>query len=617
VAAAAVYLLIACLLYWPTAPWDGTHLLHQSNHDPVETVWYLAWMPWAIGQHLNPLFSNYVDVPLGVNLATNTSVPLLGALGAPITVLFGPITTFNLLMRLGLAGSGFAMFMVLRRWTTWWPAALIGGVLYAFNSFTLQQAANHVHLVVLVVPPLLLWGVDELFVSQRRGPVVVGLVVGVLCAAQWLINDEILFESLLFAAIGLVVLALARPSQVRAHLRRAWKGVAVGAGLFVVVVAYPAWYLVAGPRHLVGPTQPRWVIGGYVEDLLSPVLGNITHTVLPPASVVRSVHPTPGPLHYASSAGFLGIPLVVILVLLAVAWHRNHLVQFSVVMALIAFVLSLGARLTVLGHRTSIPLPSAVFSHIPLLYEVTPERITVFTFLFLSIVLAVGLDCTHRALLGSSLGAPSRHSRRKPRRSLVIDALMVAVAIGVAASFTPILANAPSLRESPVPQSTAATIVSEHTHNGGVVLYLPFIQNFAATPMVWQAQSGMAYRTVGGYVIIPRTHYSSGNFLIPRGAFAQLLRAVPSENPAHPVRRAPTAADEVAACRALPGVVRQFHVDSVVLWPAAATDLTPIRRVLTVALGPVPLRRGRIWMWDRAPERLRGRSVCADLATGP
>ena len=52
--------------------------------------WFLAWTPFALGHGLNPFFTNYIDFPLGVNLASNTSVPLLGFLAAPVTLALGP-----------------------------------------------------------------------------------------------------------------------------------------------------------------------------------------------------------------------------------------------------------------------------------------------------------------------------------------------------------------------------------------------------------------------------------------------------------------------------------------------------------------------------------------------
>ena len=116
--APACYLLLACLAYWPVSPLDSHHLVNCRCPDPQQQAWYLAWPPFALTHGLNLFFTTYLQVPNGGNLAASTSMPLLGLLGAPVTVLAGPLATFNLMLRLALAASGTSMFFVLRRYTS-------------------------------------------------------------------------------------------------------------------------------------------------------------------------------------------------------------------------------------------------------------------------------------------------------------------------------------------------------------------------------------------------------------------------------------------------------------------------------------------------------------------
>lgn len=623
--AAGVYLLVACLLYWPIPPWDNSHVLGQANGDPAQTVWFLQWVAWAIAHGHNPFFTNYVDYPIGANLATNTSVPLLGILGAPITWLFGSITTANMLMRLALAGSAFTMFLVLRRWVRWWPAALIGGGLFAFNSITLQHSRTHLHLVFLVVPPLILWVLDELFVVQRRRPVVLGLVLGLLTMAQWLINDEVLFGCALFSVIGLAILGIANRGRAMDHLRWALPGVGTATVVFGVLVAYPLWSLLAGPQHLIGPTQPRWLIAGYKEDLLGPFVPYITEATRAPASVIARYHPSRPVSSFQSIPGYMGWPLFLLLIGLATAWRRNRRIRFASLMAAIAFGLSLGGTMSVLGHDTGIPLPAAVFSHVPLLYEVLPERLTIFMWMFLAVVLAVGLECSYRWLCTRAAAAPSpAHRARRARSGLpssrakkgALPPLMVVLGVAavVAATFAPMFVTAEPRLESPVPKAAAATMVPRHTPRGGVVLYLPFTRSFAAQPMIWQAQSNMAYRTVSGYVIIPGTSYSSRNWPHPPKDLGIVLAAIPAVSPI--IRPTRHLDDTMAykACRELPHVIRHYDLDSIVVWHPPLTTISYGLKALSAALGPAPLHQGGLVMWDHVAGRERGVAACTTLA---
>ena len=109
-------------------------------------TWFLSWVPYALRHGLSFFHTGFLDYPLGVDLANNTSVPLLGLLAAPVTVLLGPIAAFNILLRLAFASSSASMFLVLRNWCRW-PAAFVGGLAYGFGPYMVTQGQNHLNLV--------------------------------------------------------------------------------------------------------------------------------------------------------------------------------------------------------------------------------------------------------------------------------------------------------------------------------------------------------------------------------------------------------------------------------------------------------------------------------------
>src|SRR5262249_12274082 len=165
----------------------------------------------ALTHGLNPFFTQYLNAPRGANLAIDTAMPLLGVIGTPITLLAGPVATFNLLLKLGLAASGASMFWVLRRYTTWCPAAFAGGLLFAFSPYLAGQAVRHVFLSFVPLVPLFIPLLDDWLVSRRRSPVRSGLLLGLVAALQYLISPEILLTSAMMAVAGLAWLALRHP----------------------------------------------------------------------------------------------------------------------------------------------------------------------------------------------------------------------------------------------------------------------------------------------------------------------------------------------------------------------------------------------------------------------
>ena len=321
--AVGTYVVIAVLAYWPVMPFDASklpHVLGAGSGDPAQMSWFLAWTPFALGHGLNPFFTNYIDYPLGVNLASNTSVPLLGLLAAPVTLALGPIASFNLLMRIALAGSATSMFLVSRRWVRWWPAAFAAGLLYGFGSYMTFEASVHLDLAFMAVPPLLLWCLDELFVTRRRSSINVGVLLGVLSAAQLLIDPEILAYCAIMAALGLVFLAIAHRREVVARVRMATPGLLAACACFALIAGYPIGYFLTGPRRIAGGIQPAGAIAAFHVDLLRPVLRASPQLV--------------------NSSGYLGVPLLIGLVALAVWWRKLGIFRFSVACACAAFVLS-------------------------------------------------------------------------------------------------------------------------------------------------------------------------------------------------------------------------------------------------------------------------------------
>ena len=106
----ASFAVCAVLVYLPVGPFDSSHLPSGGSGDPAQMTWFLGWSLYALHHGLNIFHSNFVDYPTGVDLANNTSVPLLGVLVAPVTAIAGPVAAVNFLFRVALFSSSFAMF---------------------------------------------------------------------------------------------------------------------------------------------------------------------------------------------------------------------------------------------------------------------------------------------------------------------------------------------------------------------------------------------------------------------------------------------------------------------------------------------------------------------------
>ncbi len=125
--AGGAYLALAVLVWWNVWSSHPAGTTTCGCGDTSLMTWFLAWPAHAISHGLSPLFSTDLFHPGGVNLLANTAEVGLGVLLAPVTWLSGPIASLNVALTLSPALSALAMFVLLRRWVSWWPAAFVGG----------------------------------------------------------------------------------------------------------------------------------------------------------------------------------------------------------------------------------------------------------------------------------------------------------------------------------------------------------------------------------------------------------------------------------------------------------------------------------------------------------
>ena len=262
----AGYAVIGVLAFRPVAAAFSSRLNGPPQGDTILFAWFIGWVPHALFHGLDPLFSHAILVPHGVNLLVNTSSPLLGLLTAPVTVLFGPVVSTNVLTLAAMPVSATAAFVVLRVWKVWLPAAALGGLLYGFSPYMVGESIAHPEFTFVPLPPFIV--LVTVLVFQRKGsPRTLGIALGLLVTGQFLISQEVLATVALLVMAGVVLVAVRHPDGVADMARAAWRPTAVAALVGAVLLAYPLWLMLAGPQHYAGTP---WPVGNrYHNDLLS------------------------------------------------------------------------------------------------------------------------------------------------------------------------------------------------------------------------------------------------------------------------------------------------------------------------------------------------------------
>ena len=317
----------------------------------------------------------------------------LGVLVSPITFLFGPVVSWNVLERAAPFVSALSMCLVLRRWTTWWPAAFVGGLLYGFSSYVTSSGA-HLYLAFVPLPPLFFLLLYEALVRQRWRPKRTGALLGLVCAAQYFISAEVFASMVMMGAGATALYLLANRKHIpgNTHYLKTTSIYAVLVG--AVLLVYPILFTLFGPEHINGVPNPPADLAPLHGDLLGLVVpgyfrATVSFPALQSSYLINSV------------TMYLGIPLLVAIGVIVVVLRRRGIVLLAGAMTLVSLILSLGSTLYVGGHDTHLPLPFVVLVHLPLTQGFLSTRFSLYTILFGAAIVAIGIDALHQRMVTS------------------------------------------------------------------------------------------------------------------------------------------------------------------------------------------------------------------------
>ena len=353
----------------------GHDTIVGNTGDPSIFIWSLQWVPFALSNHLNPLLTNYVHYPSGANLMWNTSIVFPALVLTPITNLFGPIVSYNVLALLGMSLSGWCAYLAVRRYARRWVSAAIGGLLYEFSPYMATHITGHANLFLIVFPPLLVLLGDEILARQRHCAWKMGTLLGLAAAAQLLTSTELLAISALMAIPVLIAPAVIFRAQLRERLPYALRATGFAVVTFLVLAAYPLYVLLLGPQQVSGVL---WGFGYVARP---------TSFLIPSAYELIS-----GPSAVLDTSVYIGVPLLVLAVAVVIRMRRSAAVVAAAVTLACAMVLALGGHLTIHGGPTGIPLPWLLAEHLPVIDNVLPVRLMVAGYLALAVIVAVFLD---------------------------------------------------------------------------------------------------------------------------------------------------------------------------------------------------------------------------------
>jgi hypothetical protein len=407
----------------------------------------------------------------------------------------------------------------------------------------------------------MLLALDTILVRQDTSARRAGLLLGVLMIVQFFITEELLASEAVMVAAGAAVLAFTHGRQIATRWRYAVRSFGWALAVFTPVVAYPLWF------QFLGPQVVQRLLGDknfFVTDLLNIVLPSTAQGLEP--SFARDIA-----AHYAGNSGewggYIGIPMLAIVLWTAWRHWSRPLVRFLCVGAVMALLFSLGSTLHVGGVDTHVPMAGTIVAHLPILDNLVAARFSLYVALFTALLFGIFID--------------HLPAGRRGARLLLVSGVLVAVAFVPPLPFPTRSAVTPAFfTDSPSPVAP-----------GSAVLVVPFSHDFYSTQaMLWQAQAGMSFSMPEGYILNPQPSGVAGQGP-PPSLTSSTLDGIPTPAPSFAVRR-----------QILTELQRR-HIAEVVLGPMGRHG-AEMRSFLDDLLGSQPQDRDGVAVWEAIPPPL-------------
>jgi len=590
VIAGLIYFAFAVFMWWHV--WTSGHpdsTMLCNCGDPSSFVWFIEWPAYALS-HGQSLFSEHADqVPVGLNLLDNTSVLAIGVVLAPVTWLFGPVTSLNVALTAAPVLSGISAYGCLRRGLgVSKPSAIIAGLLFACSPF-MQRNETVAHLQVAFLPlvPLIFLCCYELVVTQRGKWWRWGLLLGLLIPVQFFIGSEILTMVTLTVAGSLLVTVIAAAIYRREALVRrlpfAAKGLALGGLIGGALLAYPVYFALLGPAHITGSDWAR-VTTNHLNLMLFPLQQN---------QRAISLMPDAGYLGRAGLAnGYLGVAAILVVIAAAILIKRP-LTRLCLLILVIAGWASLGfyyiggmpGGISVLSD---VPSLWKIVRNVPVLDQATPQNFSAIMVFIVALATALLLDWIWAHRSGDlPHWLPSRVSRSAIAITLAAGLSLVLVLSWLTAWPMPLKVESVA---TPPPVQRILAGLPPHA----VVLFYPFPSSELDQALIWQANDRLRFSVAGGRGITAGAGGAAVHGLeagTPAGDLSALSTSYLPYGYLN-LPRLPSAAERASMRQTL----RYWKVTNIIMSGGGrAPDYS--RKWLTQVLGAPPkLQYGR-WVW--------------------
>jgi hypothetical protein len=340
------YLAAGVAVTWTRAIYLTQHVLPGDARDPGLFVWDFWWMARCVEHLSDPFSTSYLAAPVGAPLAYHTLMPLPGVLMTPVTLLYGPSFSYNLLSAAAPGLMCYAMYRAARLWLPSQTGAIATGALFGLSTMMSWNAWYEIQGALgAIFLPLAL----EAAVRLRRRP---GwgqaTILGVVLGAALLTDQESAILAGFLAALALLPWLLRRTANGGPEVWVRVRSAAIAAAVTVVVASPEIIAMVQQREDAAVPQAP--LASDYLQS------GAKLQQIFAPSPRVAffGLKFLAGDYRHAGDSltfTAYGVVLIALALLGLVVWWRRRHARWLGLLWLGATITALGTGIVIGGHR--------------------------------------------------------------------------------------------------------------------------------------------------------------------------------------------------------------------------------------------------------------------------
>lgn len=382
-AALIFYLIIAVILTFPLVNNILTHI-PGTEGDSFLFVWNHWWVKYSLSNFINPYSTDMIVYPFNTNLVFHTFTFINALISAILQIVLPLILVFNLIFILSLVLASFGTYLLLHYLFNNRFTALIGGLLFSFNSYIWSEAYGHFQYVSIYFIPFVILYFIKIIKEEKRSNF---LIFGLLLAMSLYNEFYYTVGLLIFISLLIFWFALKDKELLLSKLKH------IGYGFLTwAIISAPLLYLsIKTALSEIFPVANLYQINLYTPDIRS--------FIIPPA--FQTIYGDKFINHYQSlgfhgSVIYLSFTLIFLFLIGYFLGKKESFLssKFWLFTAIVFFFMTLGPFLYLEGYifdlggvKFTISLPYIFFYLLPFVKGIlVPPRFIIFVILCLIVI---------------------------------------------------------------------------------------------------------------------------------------------------------------------------------------------------------------------------------------